>query len=92
MYSSQAGTQFRFGRRRPLPTRLIAVAVGVGVFTALWFLVSQDTLFWLLLPAVAVLAWVATYGWRWAVAALHVQLHRLELFQTEVNDEHFARH
>jgi len=93
MHSPQGPFHFRSGRvRSRVPGRLIAVGVGIAVYTALWFLVPQDTLFWLLLPAVAVLTWVGTYGWRWALAALHAQLHRLEPFQTEVNDERFARH
>jgi len=85
MHSSQARTQFRFDRgRRPVPGRLIAVGVAVAVFSALWFLVPHDTLFWLLLPLLAVLMWAVTYGWRQAVAALHAQLHRLEQLEREV--------
>lgn len=65
-------------RARPLPRRLITVAVVVSTFSLLWWTVPPNTLFWLLLPIVALLAWMASYGWRQAIAALHAILHRLE--------------
>jgi hypothetical protein len=91
MYSSQGPTGFRFERRRrPLPGRLIAVGAGLLIFTLLWFLVPHGALYWLLLPLLAALVWVVTYGWRQALAALHAQLHRWELLEREVLNERFT--
>lgn len=74
---------------RPLPYRLIAIGVGLGIFTLLWFFIPPTALYWLLLPLLAALVWVASYGWRQALAAFHGQLHRLGQFETEVYDERF---
>lgn len=70
----------RFDRRLPgsLPRRLITYAAGWGVFTLLWLLVPAGVLYWLLLPLLAALLWVASYGWRQALAALIKALERLE--------------
>ncbi len=70
---------FRFNRARPsVPPRAIAVGVSLLVVTLLWWLVPRATLYWLILPLVGIAVWVASYGWRSALAALHDLLHRLE--------------
>jgi len=71
----------RFERRpRPLPYRAIAVGVSLGIFTLLWMLIPPNALYWLLLPLLAVLVWVASYGWRQSLAVLITLLHQLERF------------
>lgn len=70
---------FRFERqRRLIPPRLIPIGVSLALFTLLWALVPQSVLFWLLLPIVAVLTWVASYGALTAVATLHELLTRID--------------
>ena len=76
---TEPNPDLRFGRRpRPLSHRLIAVGVGLALFTVLWTLVPSGTLFWLLLPILAAVIWAASYGWRQSVAALIAFLARLE--------------
>ena len=65
-------------RSRPAPRHLIAVGSAIGVFILLWFTIPQNALFWVLLPLVGLLVWVASYGWRRALATLHELVHRLE--------------
>ena len=63
-------TQARFA-----PHRLIAIVLSLVVFTLLWLLVSHIALYCVLLPLLCILAWVASYGWRQALAALHDLIH-----------------
>ena len=68
--------------RRPhlLPYRVIATGAGIGLFTLLWVLIPPAALYWLVLPLLAVLVWMASYGWRQALAALIALLNKLEQF------------
>ncbi len=69
----------RFARVRPsLSHRAIFVGGCTIVFTLLWWIVAPATLYWLLLIAIGLLGWMASYGWRQALAALHDLLHQLE--------------
>ena len=61
-------------RRRPLDRRPIAIAAVVASFSLLWLAVPDGVRFWLLLPLVILLAWLATYGWR---KALHILIKAL---------------
>jgi hypothetical protein len=73
--------QARRGVRLRLPWRLVAVGIAVAVFVALWQLLPPETLVWVLGFAIAVLAWMASYGYRKAmhmVAVLANWLERLE--------------
>lgn len=65
--------------RRPLavPRRLTPIGVTLAAFTLLWLLIPPSALYVLLSMLVGVLAWLASYGWREAVIALHDLLHRL---------------
>ena len=68
----------RFARQsRPASGRLVSVGLALVIFTLLWVLVPHSTLYWLLLPLVMVLVWMASYGWRQALASLHELIHRL---------------
>ncbi len=64
-------------RRRSVPGRLTAVGTALASFILLWVAVPHAFLFWLLLVSGGVLVWVASYGWREALAALHDLLHAL---------------
>ena len=66
------------GRPRSVPRRLVAIGIALAVFTGLWIVVPRSGLFWLLLIALAALVWVASFGWREAVARLIELLVRLE--------------
>ena len=63
---------------RRLPYRAIAVGVGLGIFTLIWRIIPDRTLYWFLLILIGVLVWVASYGWREALSALITLLVRLE--------------
>ena len=81
MENPETYNSLRFERRRwNLPRRLIFVSIAIIVFTLLWKWLPQEILFWLLIPIMGVLTWMATYGWRQVLASLIVFLHRLEQF------------
>lgn len=82
-------SQMPFGRRSShlrlarihIPARPAAIVIGLIVFAALWWLVPANVLFWVLLPVVGVLLWMATYSWRrtlQVIRALVDWLERLE--------------
>lgn len=69
---------FERQRSRSVPRGLIPYVLVLGLFTLLWVLVPTSVLYWLTLPVLAVLVWVASYGWRQALAALIQALEHLE--------------
>ncbi len=71
------GLRFAPGRRG-WPWRLILVALAAVVFTLLWWLLPPPVAYCLLVLPVLALTWVASYGWRQALATLIALLHRLE--------------
>jgi len=74
---SYQGLQFE--RHTPAAfRRLIPIGAALALFTLLWGVVPHSVLYWLLLVVVAALIWMASYGWRQAIAALIALLHRLE--------------
>lgn len=76
---AEAFSGLRFERRRPrLPRRPVAICGGLCLFTLLWIIVPTRALYWLLLPLLAALVWMASYGWRSALSTLLELLHRLE--------------
>jgi uncharacterized RDD family membrane protein YckC len=54
-------------RARAIAPRVLAVGAAFFLFTLLWLVVPHGILYWLLLPVVLVLTWMASYGWRPAV-------------------------
>lgn len=64
-----------------VPRRLAVVGIALVSFTLLWWVVPANTLYWLLLSLIGLLAWMASYGWRQALAVVRDLLDRLE--QTE---------
>ncbi len=74
---SVAGMRFERARQR-IPGRVVVVAVAIAGFWLVWNRLPRDLSFWLLVIALAVLTWMASYSWRQAVAALIRFLHRLE--------------
>ena len=75
--SSYRGLNFSDERRR-VSRRLIGVVVAGAVFTLAWWILPHAALYWLLLPPVVILAWMASYGWREANAHLIRFLESLE--------------
>lgn len=67
------------GRTRPaLPYRLIAIVVVGALFAVLWAVIPQVTLFWVLLPVILVITWLASFGWRTGLKTLGQFINRLE--------------
>jgi hypothetical protein len=77
MNFARRGTRLRLLRLR-VPARLVAVVIGLAVFTVLWRLVPVNALFWVLLPVVGVLVWMASYAWRRALQAVRALVDWLE--------------
>jgi hypothetical protein len=43
----------------------------------LWAIIPSQTLIWLLLPCIALLAWAASFGWRFALKEFRAWLDRI---------------
>jgi hypothetical protein len=71
-FDRQRRTNFRF------QGRLIPVAAALAVVSLLWVILPHGAFFWVLLIVLAVLVWMASYGWRPALAALISWLEQLE--------------
>jgi len=79
MHETGAYQNLRFDKQpRRLPHRLIAVCLIMFFFTIFWRYVPHNALYWILLPILAILGWLATYSWRQALSSLILFLHRLE--------------
>lgn len=79
MNSSDFFNNLNFEDRRLSPTqRIIFVGSLLGGFALLWFSIGHGIVFWVLLLALGILGWVASYGWRQALSALHDFIHQLE--------------
>ena len=69
----------RFARSQGLAiSKRWAIPASLLLFTLAWWLIPHVTLYWLLLAMFGILLWVASFGWRQALAALHDLLHRIE--------------
>ena len=75
--SAYRGLNFNLRRRR-VPQRLLFVALCFVMFTVLWWIVPYNAIYWLLSPFLLILVWMASYGWRPAVAHLVKFLQSLE--------------
>ena len=79
MINNDSFQHLRFEDQRPSPARsFIFLGSVMGGFTLLWIFASQSTFFWLTLLSLGILGWVASFGWRQALANLHDFIHRLE--------------
>lgn len=68
-----------FNRRIPAIPPVLVTLVGAGAaFVVMWLTIPTTALFWLLLPIVLVLVWLARFGWRAGLATLIAFLRRLE--------------
>ena len=70
-------SKLRFSRFR-LPNKFFTVLIAIVIFIAIWRLANPITFFWIGLVLTALLAWVASFGWRQALFALIHFLQRLE--------------
>jgi len=71
------GLNFRVRPRR-IPARVLIVGAAFLVFTLTWWVVPNGAFYWLFSPILLMLVWVASYGWRPAVARLIEFLQFLE--------------
>ncbi len=80
MYNDQTPFQdLRFGRpRKPNIPKPMVIGAGLLLFTFLWWVIPPAAMYWLLLPVLGILGWVASFGWRAAIVALHNLLDQLE--------------
>jgi hypothetical protein len=79
MDDRQYYSRMDFSPSRPIiRARVIFFVLGGLLFTALWAFVPHGTLYWLLLPLIMGLVWMASYGWRQAIFVIHELIHRLE--------------
>ena len=54
-------------RLSAIPRKLIVVVlVSIG-FSALWLLLPSGAMYWLLLIFIAILSWIASFGWQAAL-------------------------
>jgi hypothetical protein len=63
---------------RTVPRRLILIGIILVIFTLLYAFIPDGILYWLLLLPLVILIWMASHGWRQALAALHEFIHGLE--------------
>ena len=59
-----------FDPRRQLPWRAIFMAGILIGFRVIWLITPFQIMFWILIPFVGILGWLATYGWRAALRAV----------------------
>ena len=79
MNSNNIYSDVQFDRPpRPILQNLIFYGGSLVIFTLLWVLIPHSTLYWLLLPVVAIAVWMARQGWRQALFSLHNFIHQLE--------------
>jgi len=57
--------------------RLVSVGAATVIFTLLWIAVPHGLLYWITSLLLAVLVWLASYGWREALARIHNLVHHL---------------
>jgi hypothetical protein len=68
----------RFERQPTIPRKPLVIGALVAAVGAVCLLVPQAVLIWVVLPFVAAILWVASFGWRHALAELQTLLRRLE--------------
>jgi len=60
-----------------IPSKAIWIAGMMIGLRVLWWIVPLQVLFWLLLPLTALLAWMASFGWRFALREFRVWLDQI---------------
>jgi fatty acid desaturase len=69
----------RFEREtRPAIPRWSIVVGSLAIFTLLWLVLPRGVFYWLFLPVLALLVWIASFGLRRALSAVHEVIHHLE--------------
>lgn len=64
-------------RPQTIPAQWIAIGIAFVLFTILWNAVPESALYWLLLPIILCLTWIASFAWRQAVKTLRDYLSSL---------------
>jgi hypothetical protein len=81
MDHSHEYSKLRFRQHFPAVNRRgLVVGAGMAGFGLLWWVVPQTGMFWLLLLILAALVWMASFGWKAALAALVIFLQRLQQY------------
>ena len=82
MHETQSYQNIHFDRRlqRPVLKRTLTIGLAIVLFTVLWRILPSGIQYWMLMPFIAILTWMASYGWRQALSSLIVFLRRLEQF------------
>jgi hypothetical protein len=68
---------FAVHRQRP-SVRMLTIGGAFLFFTVMWWILPGAAFYWLIMPVFLVLVWMASYGWRPAVAIL---VHLLQLVE-----------
>lgn len=71
------GLDFNLPSRKISP-RIITVVSTLIIFSLIWWVIPHNILFWLLLPILGGLSWMASYGWRQGISILVRFLQNLE--------------
>lgn len=77
-FTSSQSMRFERLMRRRTPWRTWVTFASGLAFTAFWWLLPQALTFWLLLPVILILTWLATYGWRVGLRIVRSWLDTLE--------------
>jgi len=89
MNETNAYRGLRFDRQtQRLSPRIIAVAVAIAIYTAIWWLIPSNILYWLFLLPVVILVWMASYGWRKSISELIRFLKTIEHMTGEDSNEY----
>ncbi len=81
MNNAEVYRGLRFDRRpRVISESVLTIGAALVFFTLLWVFIPHGALYWLLLPLVGILVWVARFGWRSALSVIHSFMHYLEEF------------
>jgi len=79
MYNPNDFKNFRFDRRtRLIPGKIMSIGIALIAFNLAWFVVPRPVIYWILLLAIVVLVWTASFGWRHALSILINWLQRLK--------------
>jgi hypothetical protein len=76
-YSDFSNLRFE-QKRRFIPGRTFLLGAVLTAFNLAWWFIPQNALYWLLLVSLGILSWLASFGGRNALFAIHNLIHFLE--------------